>query len=290
VRRGLALIALVVLACDDRGGGHVERGPERASAQAAARLDPSHYRAEIEAVEAVLYARSPVQPDDGERTSYAVESLLASISKREGALPAGHPALGLREFGAHQLAAGAAGGPASDRSPAQSEWEVVRDRAFARASWFSTSSVEYVESQAAQPRRLDRTSVARLTQMLERLRALADVGERECDVLGTPVPAAAGSTARPVASGDEVARWQEFQRSWLERVDAAARELPSAEPAAPRDFALAIERTGAALRELRDAPAGVGRAPTPVPGQWQPRFAAARSEIAKAREYLARLP
>jgi hypothetical protein len=288
VARVLALIALAAaLACGD---DPVPARPDakRGNAAATARLDPAPFRAEIEAVEALLYTRTAPQPDEGERLRFAVESLFARIGEREAQLATGEPVRALREFGARQLTPAAS---PVDRSALQSEWEAVRDRAFARASWFETSSVEQVEALASQPRRLDRTSVSRLTQLLDRLDGLADAGERECDALASPVPATPGEAARPVASsGDELARWQEYQRGWVERVDAAARDLPSAEPTAPRDFTAAVERVGAALRELRDAPAGVGRSPTPVPGQWQPRFAAARKEIARAREHLARLP
>jgi len=160
---------------------------------------------------------------------------------------------------------------------------------FAPAPWFASGSVELVESMASRPRRLEPGTVARVDQLLERLRALAEVGERECSELGAQAPSAQAVASEP-AEVDVVARWQEFQRSWLERLAAAARDLPAADAASPRDYVLALERATSALAALREAASGVGLSPVPLPGQWQPRFAAARGEIDKAHEHLSRLP
>jgi len=278
--RALALLALLLLACGDS-----DTGP--ATGERAARLDPLPYRPEIEAVEAALYATPPAPAGDAQQVSAALAALLASIEQREGIPGALHPARTLWAFSESVAVAPDPAAAPRDHALVQGEWEAARDRAFEPTEWFTTASIEYVESIAAQRRRLDRASVIRLTALLGRLEALADAGERECETLSAPVPAAAAPTA---GGDDDLARWQDFQRSWVERVDATTRQLPTAKRAAPRDFVLALERARDALRALRDAPTGAGRSPTPVPGQWQPRFAAVRSQIDRAREHLARLP
>jgi len=179
--RALALLALLLLACGDSETG-------RATGERAARLDPLPYRGEIEAVEAALYAAPPEPAGDAQQVSAALAALLASIEQREGIPGALHPARTLWAFSESVAVAPDPAAAPRDHALVQGEWEAARDRAFEPTEWFTTASIEYVESIAAQRRRLDRASVIRLTALLSGLEALADAGERECETLAFAKP------------------------------------------------------------------------------------------------------
>jgi hypothetical protein len=271
----------------ERHAAGEERGPAFAPARG---LDPTPFRVQIEALEAVLYRESPPELGDPER----VAALAAELAERVMAQPgvgrlAGIGAMQrLMAFSAGAGAEGDAGYAAPDLARPRRAWESLRAELFAPAAWFQRSSPELVQAQRREAPRADVIVRDGLVAWADTLAALAAAGRTEMAAFGEQlVDAAEGSREE----AELVRRWQDFARAWDARV---ARACQGAPPAPPWDdephVVQAHQLLGQAAHQLRMAT--VPNGDFAVPTRWwreqgldgaDAAIAEARGELALAR-------
>lgn len=259
------LIALWAIAISVLFGG--ARGPDR--------LDPEPYRAQIRAVETLLYRATPAALGDGDRAAAALEELAQAIAQ-SAADPLARQR-GLRLYDAVGLASGLgdAGYALPDLGLVRAEWEKSRDALFAPAPWLGRADAPTAPAaRAASPARVESGDRVRVRHAARRLARLADEGEAEVRALGEPkyAPPAFDATARAQIEG-----WNIWARRWNARLDDALLGLP-VRLAANADSELRVAHRGAKLAadELRAVAQGSGAWPTPFRSEWEAHFARAR--------------
>jgi len=277
---GLALVAglLSLSACSGGSGS--------GSSSAQAQFDPEVYRAEIQAVEAVLYKQSPPDYADPGRAAAALTQLFDAIDHNEPDRTKRQRAQTLMFLSsrADQTDVGYA---APSLRATRDEWEKARHELFGDADWFRTSSPDVAAAQTRTVPRPTEGQVYELTRVIDRLDDVVRDGRRECDQLGEPVyePGFEGAEGRV-----QVERWGRFAIEWNERLDDTAKSFPAA-PALDGDvdFTMAYQGISNAFSELRAVPVGVGDWATPFAYQWQQHFASAEAYLSEARTRLERL-
>lgn len=259
------LIALWAIAISVLFGG--ARGPDR--------LDPEPYRAQIGAVERLLYRATPAALGDGDRVAAALEELAQAIVQS-----AADPLLrqrGLRLYEAVGLASGLgdAGYALPDLGLVRAEWEKSRDALFSPAPWLGRVDAPAAPAErASRPAQPESADLVRVRHAARRLARLTDEGESEVLALGEPkyAPPSFDATARAQIEG-----WNIWARRWNARLDDALLGLPARLPAnADSELRLAHRDALLAAEELRAVPQGAGAWPTPFRSEWQARFARAR--------------
>lgn len=267
-------------------------------------LDPTPYRAEIEAIETILYARHEPGWQTADMASAAVMKLGSSIARR-----ARHPEV--REVGARVLTLGSRFGAEADAGYAmpdlarmRRDWETLRNEIFRPAAWFrgnlrpaapasdhaaalaqrATLALDAAQTPAA-PDPVPRREMRRYERLIDELGQQADRGQRQCESLGEPDYDISVPTAH---SEKHVASWFAWSREWEGELfdawdDAPARPGFDAQP----ELLSAHQKLEQALRDLQMVPRGAGMWPTPFQGQWEQRFASARVNLEEARAYLA---
>ncbi len=259
------LIALWAIAISVLFGG--ARGPDR--------LDPEPYRAQIRAVESLLYRATPAALGDGDRVAAALEELAQAIVQS-----AAHPLTrqrGLRLYEAVGLASGLgdAGYALPDLGLVRAEWEKSRDALFAPAPWLGRADATTAPIEpASRPAQLESADLVRVRHAAHRLARLADEGEAEVRALGEPkyAPPYFDATARA-----QIEAWSIWARRWNARLDDALLGLPARLPAnADSELRLAHRDALLAAEELRAVPQGATDWPTPFRSEWEARIGRAR--------------
>ena len=253
------------------------------AASRAGRINPTPFRAEIEALERVLYKTSP--PDYGD--AEAAASLLRRLHERVSG-EAANPVIRGRVDEILFLASLADGGDTGyalpDLGPTRERWEQIRAAVFAPADWFASGGDEIVSAQTRPAPTVTLQEVHELTLVIGRIERLVADGRRQCDELGEPqysieAPGAAGRA--------QIEGWRRWAREWDDAVNGVAAHLPPA-PAwdGEPNYAVAYQEIERAIRELRLVPGGAGDWPTPFRYSWEQRFTAAGRALRAARESL----
>lgn len=259
------LIALWAIAISVLFGG--ARGPDR--------LDPEPYRAQIRAVESLLYRATPAALGDGDRVAAALEELAQAIVQS-----AAHPLTrqrGLRLYEAVGLASGLGDARYAlpDLGLVRAEWEKSRDALFAPAPWLGRADATTAPIEpASRPAQLESADLFRVRHAAHRLARLADEGEAEVRALGEPkyAPPYFDATARA-----QIEAWSIWARRWNARLDDALLGLPARLPAnADSELRLAHRDALLAAEELRAVPQGATDWPTPFRSEWEARIGRAR--------------
>ena len=273
-----AVLILTVIAagCD---GGSGDRAASRASA-----IDPSPYRAEIEALERLLYKPSPPDYGDGDLAASMLMRLHSRVSER-GVNPMVRSRVDEMLYLASHSDIGEGGYALPDLGRIRERWERVRSQVFAPAVWFATGGDHIDAAQRRPVPAVTEQQVYELARVAERIDELIRGGRARCEELGEPEY----SVEAPGGAGRaQISQWHHWARTWNDDIDAAAQFLPPAPvwEAAP-GFVMAYQEIEHAIRELRLVPLGAGMWPTPFRHLWEQRFAAAERSLAKAREHLA---
>lgn len=271
----ITLLALYLSGCGGSGDQEAAVNPNA--------IDPGPYRAQIQAVESILYKESPPELFDCDRVARAMMDLHEMIVDTETNRVAVHEANRIL-FLSSRADIGDVGYAIPDLGPIRKEWEEVRSVVFAPADWFRTGGVEIAHAQTPPLPKADRRDVSALTRVIERLEAVIEDGRKDVEDLGEPVY----SAERLGAEGRrQIAAWRQWASEWDEELDGIASRLPG-QPAwsGEQNYVLAYQDVGGALHQLRLVPVGVGIWETPFRYQWDMRFSSAESCLGRARQYL----
>jgi hypothetical protein len=171
------------------------------------------------------------------------------------------------------------------------EWEAVRARVFAPASWMRQAGADLDRIQEPPPPPLDPHADAVIARAEEDLSRLLLNGQRKAELLGEPVydPDVPGR-----GDGGQIRAWYRFgeryRRQLAEAMAPVDRLDPGPDPARQPLRYEAVRSLREAHQMLRQVPDGAGMWPTPFRGAWEARFEAARLSLARAREHMARAP
>jgi hypothetical protein len=276
VAAAAALCAVVVGCSGGSGGG--------ASAHSGV-LDPSPFRAEIEALERKLYQDSPPQYGDYD----AVASMLVRLHVKVSSGVA-NPVVRSRVdeilFLSSYTDAGESGYTIPDLKSLRDRWEKIRADVFVPAEWFAAGGPTVDAAQRRAEPKADAQQTYELTRVIERLEDLIDNGRDDCDDLGEPEYSIEAPGLRGRA---QIAAWNKWAREWEAALDHAAGFLPP-QPAwtGEQNYSMAYQEVGAAIHELRLVPHGAGAWPTPFSYQWEQRFNSAQNALQEARSHLSR--
>lgn len=239
-------------ACASQASRLARRGPSPpAELRDGAELDPTPFRVEIQALEAVLCRPSP--PDLGGCERVAV--LAAELAQRVAAQP-----------GLGRLAA-------------------LRAELFVPAAWLRRSSSELVLGQQPEPPRADAIVRDGLVAWADALTALSAAGRSEMAAFGEQlVDAAEGSREER----ELVARWEACARGWDARVTRACAGAPPAPPRGDEPHLVqAHPPLGQAAHRLRMATVAAGDFSVPTRWWREQSLDRAGGALAEARRELA---
>lgn len=271
-------IVVTLLALCGCGGGS-----SRSEDVAHAPFDPNEHRAQIEAVEAILYKRGPADHSDVDRATSSLVALHESVLSRQTGATKRSRAHALLLM-TSQASFTDVGYSSPDLSPLRERWEEVRMELFGPADWYRESTADVERAQAHPEPEIDPGRVYELSRVIDRLEDLIAVGRMECEELGEPVyePGRVGYDGEV-----QIQQWNQFYRDWDERLSSAAEFLPPQPPLdGAADYLFAHQSVSRAFIELRLIPYGAGEWPTPFAYQWEQRFRAAEEHLNGARERL----
>lgn len=119
-------------------------------------LNPDQYRAQIVAIDAVLFEDDPLSADGRDGVANALQEIAASAGSDEANSIARTLARELRSLasGARRTRIGTPMG----NSPLQHQWLRIRSSLFADAAWFRRSSSDPIESEVAAPPKMLRAA------------------------------------------------------------------------------------------------------------------------------------
>jgi hypothetical protein len=246
------------------------------------RLDPEPYRAEIQALESVLYGTGRLGSDARGQLSEAARGLEITLRKGTRLNPKAGEALAMTVFQLGTLAE--LEGDSFDWAAHRQEWEAARAAHLRPAPWFAASSAALEEAQATGEARgivPDAAPYERALDEIERLIARADA---DLSIL----PEDFGEMLDPMVSD----RWDNGQKSAKADAEKIRADLPAPPPGAHS----AWMRTWKAIDQcLRMIPSELfrttgGEFGLPTRSQVQLRVAAARRRLAAARKTLAEAP
>lgn len=247
-------------------------------------LDANTYRAEILAVEAVLYKASPASLDDFTRMAAAMTDLYESIQARETHLIKKDAANRILFLTARADAGSDVGYALPNFADIRADWESTRFDVFGEADWFHRAGDALVVAQTPKVPKPDAGEVYELVRVIERLEDILAEGQDECDDLGEPEYDPERMDSR---GHSQVAGWDQFYRDWDEQLNQIADRLPP-QPSwsGDQDHVTAYQEVNQAFGELRLVAVGAGMWPTPFRYQWEQRFDAAEAHLAEARKRL----
>ena len=143
-RSAVACFVAVCLAASGCGREEDTPPPVESPAPVAApidgHIDPTPYRAEIQATEAVLYSDQAPGEDGWKSLSRALLELHNAIVFRDTSMPARETGRRLLVFSAQVDAGGAPKRVEEERAVMRGVWEKIRAEQFAQADWFHTAS------------------------------------------------------------------------------------------------------------------------------------------------------
>ena len=140
-RRAIACVALgLALACERGGGSSSKPAGVAAPAPIGGRIDPSPYRTEIEATEALLYTQAPLTDDGWKDLSRNLLELHNAIVFRDNSELARETSRRLFFLSAQVDAEPLARHSAEELVVMRGAWEKIRTEQFASADWFHAGS------------------------------------------------------------------------------------------------------------------------------------------------------
>jgi hypothetical protein len=229
------------------GGGAVRPG---------AGLDPEPHRAEIAALEDLLYQERPAELGDPELVSRLAAELGERVLAREGRRTGRAAFERLLAFSSDAGAEGDAGYAAPDLSRARLAWEGLRGEVFAPAPWMRVASPLPPERQRRPEPATTPDTLLRLRTWARRIAALAAESRPEMLAFGEAyLDVAEGSAAERRLADD----WNRFVRGFDARVAEVAGHAPPA-PAWDSEphVVAAYQRLAEALQRLRTATVAPG--------------------------------
>jgi hypothetical protein len=248
------------------------------------RLDPTPYRAEIEALEAVLYRDGRVALGDAERVAAAARALGDRLARDLDRVAGSRALLRLGAFAMEVEARAEAGYALPDLAGPRRDWERLRAELFQKAAWLRREGPALAAAQRPPPPRADLLDVQAHERFAKALAALLADGRRELMAPGEPsVDVAEGSAAEA-----RLARaWADLSRDWEQRVSRACAKAPAA-PAQGDDLHLVMahQQLGDACHQLRLATVAPGEAPVPMKSWRQASLDQAAARISEARAQL----
>ena len=250
-----------------------------------ARVDPTPYRAEIEALEAVLYRTSEVERGDAERAGAAARELGDRLVRDLDRVAGSQALLRLGAFAMNVESSADAGYALPDLSGPRRDGERLRGELFERAPWWRRAGPALASAQRPPPPRADVLDVQALERFASSLAPLVAAGRREMLAFGEPwVDVAEGSAAEARLTRD----WQEFAKTWDARVTRACGKVP-ARPGFDDDLhvVMAHQLLGDACHKLRVATVSAGDAAVPMKSWRKGSLDEATARIEEARAHLA---
>ncbi len=292
-----ALLLLAAVAAAAHWQGLLPRLTNRVEAQrrfelrsSAPNLDPAPYRAEIEAIEAVLYRDTQAEWADGERVAAAARELADHMTAELDRITAHAVLLRLSAFAMEAEANADAGYALPDLARSRRAWQRLRSELFAPAPWLRREGPDLAAVQNPAPRRADWLDIGALERFAKALDPLLASGRREMLAFGevyVDVPEGSPEEAQLVDD------WLAFARRWDERVTKACGQAP-ARPALDDDLrvVMAHQLLGDACHQLHVATVSAGEASVPMKhwrssslDQAAARIAEARAQLAEARRF-----
>lgn len=249
-------------------------------------LDPTPYRVEIEAIEAILYRPTPPELGDTERVARAARELAERLPSDAGlSRVAALDALQrLMAFAAETDARGEAGYAIPALDGPRRSWEALRAALFRPAPWLRSGAPELVNAQRRAPLRADLIMLEDLAAWADALEVLLRAGRAEMAAFGEP-NGDAGEGSRE--DRERIARWQAFATAWEARVTRAGASGPA--PPAWDDEAHVVQAhqfLGRVVHHLRIASVPVGESAVPTDGWRQQSLDGAEESLAEARRQL----
>jgi hypothetical protein len=284
IKIGFWRVFAAALLLSATAGGCTGGSDDRSSTRRGA-LDPSPFRAEIQALERVLYINSPPEYGDCQAAASLLVELHAAVSSDVGN-PTARSRVDEILFLSSYADVGESGYAVPDLKPLRDRWEKIRADVFLPAEWFTAGGPAIDAGQRRPAPKADVRHTHELTRVIERLEELIGDGRDQCEHLGEPeynveAPGPRGRT--------QIGAWNEWSREWAAALDRVAGFLPP-QPAwnGERNYSMAYQQVGAAIHELRFVPHGAGVWPTPFAYQWERRFNSAQTAIQTARGHLSR--
>ncbi len=292
-----ALLLLAAVAAFAHWQGLLPRLTNRVEAQrrselrsSAPKLAPAPYRAEIEAIEAVLYRDTETELVDGERVAAAAHQLADHMTAELDRITGHAVLLRLSEFAMEAEADADAGYALPDLARSRRAWQRLRSELFAPAPWLRREGPELAAAQHPAPPRADLLDVAALEGFAKTLAPLLASGRSEMLRYGEIyVDVLEGSQAETELVDD----WLTFARRWDTRVGKACAQTPP-RPALDDDLhvVMAHQLLGDACHQLRVATVSAGDASIPTK-DWRSssldqaveRIAEARAQLVEARRF-----
>jgi hypothetical protein len=267
-----------------RLGATGEAAPAAAT-RAPGLVDPTPYRATIEAIEAVLYREGRAAWSDPETVASLAMQLGDRLYADLGPLR-GRPVLvDLVDFATAIGAQAESGYAAPELEGPRAAWEALRTRWFGAAPWFGRTTAGLVAAQrptAPTASLVDLHETWKWAGAIERFVANGRGALERHGEVG--VDAAEGSQAER----DLVARFQDFARDWDARVRGLAAVAPHApSPEGEPNLLFAHQALEQAVQQLALATTPEGDAPIPMKGWRTQCLDAAAAHLEAARGFLA---
>jgi hypothetical protein len=254
------------------------------AAPAGGSIDPAPYRAEIEAIEEVLYRGAPPGLGDVDRVSALAMQLGDRVHADLGPLAGRRALVRLVGFAAEAGAAGEAGYAAPELSLARAEWEALRRELFQPAPWLRTTTARLVAAQTPPVARATPRELGALRDWAAALEELVGSGRKELLRFGEQsVDVAEGSREERAL----VDRWRSFAREWDARVQQASAQAPPSPLLDGEPHVLqAHQELGQAARQLALATQAVGDYAVPMKWWREQCLDGAAQHLAEARRRL----
>lgn len=243
-----------------------------------AKIDPEPVRAEIEALEALLYGTNKSWTV-GNQLAITTRALSSKIPPSPSAAPIRAALARYTEMHSIEEEGGYVG---VNVESARDEWEKIRDRSFEAAPWFSQATGASLREARASD----------ASERAEAMLAFCDHLDRVIERTATEV-LALPEVAEVVSAEQrrEVSEWEEWARNWDGELQQELRGFPS-HPGFDTDANLtfAFQKLESAAHALRLLPVSSGDWPTAAMYMREMRLEEARAAVREAREYLAKVP